>query len=746
MVSATMVVMVILVLLTGMAASNDNQTQALKGCQSSCGDIQIPYPFGVGNSLDTGKNCSLSRKFNLVCKNSTLYRVSIPIITINITKGQVDMMISISKTCYVKDYGKSITLGNEPWLRSTYTISSADNKFISVGCDTYGYLNSFFDGATYSTGCLTRCFRESTMITDGKCWGIGCCQVDIPAGMRNNTVQAFSFENFNRSLSFNNCSYAFVAKNGNYTFSKDHLENLPYKRMAVVFDWSVGNETCEDSFKSGTNVCKGNSNCEKSETGNGYLCKCKEGYEGNPYHPIGCIDIDECRIGKHDCISEDNCINTIGSYKCFCPKGQIGNGTKEQGACRHQNLLPKVVIGTSAGTIALVVATSLFILTQHKRKHIQLKEKFFKQNGGLMLLQQLSAREESSSVTQIFTSEELRKATNNYDENLILGRGGYGTVFKGFLDDNRVVAVKKSRIIDQSQTEQFINEVIVLSQINHRNIVKLLGCCLEEEVPLLVYEFVNNGTLFDLIHNQNSAKNLLTWKTRLRIAAEAAGALSYLHSAASIPIIHRDVKSANILLDDTLTAKVSDFGASRLVPLDQEALATMVQGTIGYLDPEYMQTSQLTEKSDVYSFGVVLVELLTSEKPLSFDRTEEKRSLALYFLSYLKEDRLFEILQVDLLSEENKQEIEEVAILAAKCLRLNGDERPSMKEVAIELEGLRLMQRHPWINENKNLEETYCLLPKSSSKTYEWGDSSCHRNDAYDSITDQVLISFDDGR
>ena len=402
-------------------------------------------------------------------------------------------------------------------------------------------------------------------------------------------------------------------------------------------------------------------------------------------------------------------------------------------------------VGASAGLITFFVGTSLLYLIYQKRKLIKLKEKFFKQNGGFILQQQLSAREESYQTTQIFTANELRKATNNYDENLILGRGGFGTVFKGFLEDNRVVAVKKSKIVDQSQIEQFINEVIVLSQINHRNVVKLLGCCLEIEVLLLVYEFINNGTLFDFIHNEHKASNL-TWKTRLRIAIEAAGALSYLHSAASMPIVHRDVKSANILLDDSYIAKVSDFGASRLVPLDQTGLATMVQGTIGYLDPEYMQTSQLTEKSDVYSFGVVLVELLTGKKPVSFDRLEENRNLAIYFLSCLEEDHLLDILEVGILNEENKHEIKEVSILAAKCLRFKGEERPSMKEVAMELEGLRLMQKHHWINADKNLEETQYLLPKSSSKVYEHRDSSTHHKTGYDSIRDQVLISFADGR
>ncbi|KAI4332022.1 hypothetical protein L6164_016965 [Bauhinia variegata] len=397
-----------------------------------------------------------------------------------------------------------------------------------------------------------------------------------------------------------------------------------------------------------------------------------------------------------------------------------------------------------AGFIVLLVGMSLLYLVYQKRKLIKLKEKFFRQNGGFILQKQLSKREHSSqSTTQIFTAEELKKATKNYDESLIIGKGGYGTVFKGFLTDNKIVAVKKSKLVDQSQIEQFINEVVVLSQINHRNVVKLLGCCLETEVPLLVYEFINNGTLFDYTHYESKINNV-PWKTRLRIAADA---LSYLHSAASVPIIHRDVKTANILLDETYTAKVSDFGASRLVPIDHAEIATMVQGTIGYLDPEYMQTSQLTEKSDVYSFGVVLVELLTGEKALSFDRPEEKRSLSMHFLSSFKEDCLFQVLENGLVNEENKEEVKEVALLAARCLRLKGEERPSMKEVAMELEGIRRMHEHPWGSSNieLNLEETEHLVHEKS-RIYEHGDSSSHQNTGYDSIRDHVLIAMDDGR
>ena len=378
---------------------------------------------------------------------------------------------------------------------------------------------------------------------------------------------------------------------------------------------------------------------------------------------------------------------------------------------------------------------------------MKLKQKFFQQNGGFILLQQLSTREDTSRSAQIFTEKELRKATNNYDESLIIGRGGFGTVFKGVLPDNKIVAVKKSKIIDANQIEQFINEVVVLSQINHRNVVKILGCCLETEVPSLVYEFISHGTLFDFIQNTKNKINNPTWETRVWIAAETAGALSYLHSAASIPIIHRDVKSTNILLDDNYTAKVSDFGASRLVPLDQTEIATMVQGTLGYLDPEYMQTHKLTEKSDVYSFGVVLAELLTGEKPISFNSSEEKISLAMHFLSSLKQDRIFEAIQVGILNDENKKEIKGVAILTARCLRLRGEERPSMKELAIELDGIRLMEKHPWNDTEQNYEESQRLLHEASCSIYnETGDSCNPGYSGYDSLKDHPLIAMDDGR
>ncbi|KAK8278128.1 hypothetical protein V6Z12_D09G020100 [Gossypium hirsutum] len=345
---------------------------------------------------------------------------------------------------------------------------------------------------------------------------------------------------------------------------------------------------------------------------------------------------------------------------------------------------------TSIGTLFLLLATwSVYKVLKRKQK-IMLKQKYFKRNGGLLLQQHLSSNEGNVEKIKLFTSKEMEKATDHYNENRILGQGGQGTVYKGMLIDGSIVAIKKSKMVegkkfDEKKVEQFINEVIILSQINHRNVVKLLGCCLEAEVPLLVYEFIPNGTLYDLIHNQNEELPL-TWEMRLRIAIEIANALFYLHSAASAPIYHRDIKSNNILLDDKNRAKVSDFGTSRSVALEQTHLTTRVQGTFGYMDPEYFRTNQFTEKSDVYSFGVVLIELLTGQKPISANQSEQVRSLVSYFLHSMQENSLFSILNPMVVKDGPEQEIMVVALLAKRCLNLNGKKRPTMKQVVMELE------------------------------------------------------------
>ncbi|ESR44904.1 hypothetical protein CICLE_v10003354mg, partial [Citrus x clementina] len=332
-----------------------------------------------------------------------------------------------------------------------------------------------------------------------------------------------------------------------------------------------------------------------------------------------------------------------------------------------------------------VIGRMLLRIIRKKRMDIKLKERFFKQNGGLLLQQMLNSYDDSViDRCKLFSSKELDKATNHFNVNRILGQGGQGTVYKGMLEDGRIMAVKKSKLaVDDEELlklEEFINEIVILSQINHRNVVKLLGCCLETEVPLL--------HLHD--HHRNE-EFPLTWEIRLRIATEVAGALSYLHSAASSPIYHRDIKSTNILLDERYRAKVADFGTSKFIAMDQTHVTTKIQGTFGYLEPEYHQSSQLTDKSDVYSFGVVLVELLTGKKPIfsTGNTSQENVSLAAFFVHSMRKNHMYDILDDQVVKLVKKNQIMAFANLAERCLDLNGKKRPTMEEVTMELNGIR---------------------------------------------------------
>jgi len=353
-------------------------------------------------------------------------------------------------------------------------------------------------------------------------------------------------------------------------------------------------------------------------------------------------------------------------------------------------------MGIGTGFLCLFLLS--YKLYQHikKRRASTHKEKLFRQNGGYLLQEKLSSYG-NGEMAKLFTAEELQRATDNYNRSRFLGQGGYGTVYKGMLPDGTIVAVKKSKELERNQIETFVNEVVILSQINHRNIVKLLGCCLETETPLLVYEFIPNGTLSQHIHMKDQESSL-SWENRLRIACEVAGAVAYMHFSASIPIFHRDIKPTNILLDSNFSAKVSDFGTSRSIPVDKTHLTTFVGGTYGYIDPEYFQSSQFTNKSDVYSFGVVLVELLTGRKPISFYDEDDGQNLIAHFISVMKENQVSQIIDARLQKEAGKDTILAISSLARRCLRLNHKKRPTMKEVSAELETLRKAQSSFEIN------------------------------------------------
>ncbi|KAF5467860.1 hypothetical protein F2P56_012072 [Juglans regia] len=719
-------VLIELMILVASAASKPNLR-----CDRRCGRVEIPYPFG------TSEGCYLDSTFLITCNNT--FQPPKPSLVpdmfvenISVLDGELRVSNPVASLCKVLErksnkkrkaeqsfvgdrYNRCISDHRQPisvdysgnsalFKLSNFRISNKRNKITAVGCGVYSFIQGSVEQKGFTTGCLSLCNFNASDVVNGSCSGIGCCQTSIPQGATEFHLSVRSLSDNTTTLANSECAYGFIVDEKAYNFSSSDFSDLLYRKtVPLVLDWAVGNETCEDAKKNMYSyACKAtHSYCYNSNNGPGYRCNCSDGYQGNPYLSVGpdsCQDIDECNSLEKPCAGNATCNNTDGNYTCTCRHGYEGDGRMPPGiGCRpreSQSRIIAIVLGASAGLgmLFLLIGGWVSYKVVKKRKSIERRQEFFKRNGGLLLQQQISQSDMNVENTKLFNSKDLEKATDHFNVNRILGQGGQGTVYKGMLDDGRIVAVKKSKITDEGKLQEFINEVVVLSRINHRNIVKLLGCCLETEVPLLVYEFVPNGTLSKYLSDQNE-EFPPTWDMRLRIAIEIAGALYYLHSAASLPIYHRDIKSTNILLDDKYRAKVADFGTSRSVAIDQTHLTTVVHGTFGYLDPEYFQSSQFTEKSDVYSFGVVLVELLTGEKAISLTRAPEAKSLATHFIYSMEENNLFDILDKRFLKEAVKEELITVANLAKRCLNLDGKKRPTMKEVTMELEAVQISKK-----------------------------------------------------
>ncbi|KAK4388828.1 Wall-associated receptor kinase-like 2 [Sesamum angolense] len=386
---------------------------AKPGCPSKCGDLSVPYPFGIGIRA----NCSINHSFDIKC-------------------------------------------------------------------------NSSFDPPKAFLGNLEE-------LSDGSCSGIGCCQASIPKGLQYIATAMLLLNNQSDNDNFNPCGYSFLAEQNRYSF-----------RASDISDTSFIKRTMDTV---------------------------PLGYQGNPYLSPGCQDINECEFNP--CHSKAICINLPGSFNCSCPPNYLGDGAKYGSGCIFLPPPNKTALYTGlfiGSGLFILLAVSLWLYKAlRKRRAKQLKQSIFKRNGGLLLQQHISAHDLVLGKMRIFTSKELEKATDRFNESRILGRGGQGTVYKGMLSDGRIVAVKKSKQVDENRLEEFINET---------------------------------------------------------------------------------------------------------------HLTTKVQGTFGYLDPEYFQTSKFTEKSDVYSFGVVLVELLTGQKPISTSVTDEEKSLVTRFVLTMEENRLHTIL------------------------------------------------------------------------------------------------------
>lgn len=305
----------------------------------------------------------------------------------------------------------------------------------------------------------------------------------------------------------------------------------------------------------------------------------------------------------------------------------------------------------------------------------------------------------NGSPLEEFSLETLLQVTDNFSEDKRIGIGSFGSVYYATLEDGKEVAIKRAEASSSSYTvlggqvdkdNAFVNELESLSRLHHKNLVRLLGFYEDTKERILVYEYMNNGSLTDHLHKlQTSA--LMSWPMRIKVALDAARGLEYLHRYANPPIIHRDIKSANILLDAKWTAKVSDFGLSLMGPdpEDEEAhLSLLAAGTVGYMDPEYYRLQHLTSKSDVYSFGVVLLELLSGYKAIHKNENGVPRNVVDFVVPFIVQDEVHRVLDTKV-PPPTPFEIEAVAFvayLATDCVRLEGRDRPSMSQVVNNLE------------------------------------------------------------
>ncbi|QHO13330.1 putative serine/threonine-protein kinase [Arachis hypogaea] len=499
------------------------------------------------------------------------------------------------------------------------------------------------------------------------------------------------------NVSIGNISLSFSNLDMNITFyfncssQPSVVDAVPIKclingqgKKSYVFEvgTDIGGRTWTNSCDAEVMVAVKHDQIESGDLINGFGAAMNKGFVLDWNRAVDCA---ECELSDGYCAYNGTARQTL----CICKDGRIvAKSCKKDAGKRRKWILVVIVAAAVVGLFALAMA----LLFYKRRK---------KTSYGMSYTQPRSLSSDPSSWkdtekgsqyfgAHLFTYTELEEATNFFDPSRELGDGGFGTVYYGQLPDGRCIAVKRLYENNYRRVEQFMNEIEILTRLRHKNLVSLFGCTSRHSRELLlVYEYIANGTVADHLHGNRAKAGTLPWHIRMNIAMETATALAYLHDS---EIIHRDVKTNNILLDSNFVVKVADFGLSRLFPNNVTHVSTVPQGTPGYVDPEYHECYQLTVKSDVYSFGVVLVELISSLPAVDITRHRHEINLSTMAINKIQNQALHELVDKNLGFDSDlkvRKMINAVAELAFQCLQSSKDMRPSMQEVVDTLKDIQ---------------------------------------------------------
>ncbi|KAL8472135.1 hypothetical protein ACS0TY_029377 [Phlomoides rotata] len=400
------------------------------------------------------------------------------------------------------------------------------------------------------------------------------------------------------------------------------------------------------------------------------------------------------------------------AHKCVSENGD-GSGKSKTG----------MIIGI-AGALFVILLGSFLLLFLWKGRHKGYRREVFVDVAG-----EVDRRIEFGQLKR-FAWRELQLATDNFSEKNVLGQGGFGKVYKGVLCDNTKVAVKRLTDFESPGGDiAFQREVEMISVAVHRNLLRLIGFCTTPTERLLVYPFMINLSVASRLRELKPGDPVLDWATRKRVALGTARGLEYLHEHCNPKIIHRDVKAANVLLDEDFEAVVGDFGLAKLVDVRKTNVTTQVRGTMGHIAPEYLSTGKSSEKTDVFGYGIMLLEIVTGQRAIDFSRLEEEDDVLLldHVKKLQREKRLVAIVDRNLNKTYNIQEVEMMIQVALLCTQSSPEDRPAMSEVVRMLEGEGLAER--W-EEWQHVEVTRRQEYERLQRRFDWGEDSIHNQDA----------------